>query len=102
MLRFVLRRLGMVIPTFIGITVLAFALIQARTFDAIERGDGQIDFLAAGAVPGVHRQLGQAAHVAHIVCGQPHGTGPPKRQTSQNRPVTAGCRFTSSQVLTAD
>lgn len=28
MFRFVLRRIGMVIPTFIGITILAFALIH--------------------------------------------------------------------------
>ncbi|ALS59946.1 ABC transporter permease subunit [Pandoraea norimbergensis] len=36
MLRFVLRRLGMVIPTFIGITVLAFALIHLIPGDPIE------------------------------------------------------------------
>ncbi|EON13904.1 MULTISPECIES: ABC transporter permease subunit [Pandoraea] len=36
MLRFVLRRLGMVIPTFIGITILAFALIHLIPGDPIE------------------------------------------------------------------
>lgn len=36
MLRFVMRRLGMVIPTFIGITVLAFALIHLIPGDPIE------------------------------------------------------------------
>ncbi len=36
MFRFVLRRIGMVIPTFIGITVLAFALIHLIPGDPIE------------------------------------------------------------------
>ncbi|KWE58013.1 peptide ABC transporter permease [Burkholderia ubonensis] len=36
MLRFVLRRVGMVIPTFIGITILAFALIHLIPGDPIE------------------------------------------------------------------
>ncbi|MCG1043575.1 ABC transporter permease subunit [Mycetohabitans sp. B8] len=36
MIRFVLRRLGMVIPTFIGITLLAFALIHLIPGDPIE------------------------------------------------------------------
>lgn len=36
MIRFVLRRLGMVIPTFIGITILAFALIHLIPGDPIE------------------------------------------------------------------
>ncbi|PLZ00691.1 peptide ABC transporter permease [Burkholderia sp. WAC0059] len=36
MLRFVLRRVGMVIPTFVGITVLAFALIHLIPGDPIE------------------------------------------------------------------
>ncbi|KVT78447.1 peptide ABC transporter permease [Burkholderia ubonensis] len=36
MLRFVLRRVGMVIPTFIGITILAFALIHLIPGDSIE------------------------------------------------------------------
>jgi dipeptide transport system permease protein len=36
MFRFVLRRIGMVIPTFIGITILAFALIHLIPGDPIE------------------------------------------------------------------
>lgn len=36
MFRFVLRRVGMVIPTFIGITILAFALIHLIPGDPIE------------------------------------------------------------------
>ena len=36
MLRFFLRRLGMVVPTFIGITILAFALIHLIPGDPIE------------------------------------------------------------------
>ncbi|MGI4858478.1 MAG: ABC transporter permease subunit [Janthinobacterium lividum] len=36
MLRFILRRLGMVVPTFIGITLLAFALIHLIPGDPVE------------------------------------------------------------------
>src|SRR5471032_2993862 len=36
MFRFVLRRIGMVVPTFIGITILAFALIHLIPGDPVE------------------------------------------------------------------
>ena len=51
---------------------IAFAIVQASALNAVERGDGEIDFLAAGAILGIQRELGKPAHVAHIVCGQPH------------------------------
>jgi hypothetical protein len=51
----------------------ALALVQAGALDAVERRDGEVNLLAAGARLRVHRQLGQTAHVTHIVCGEPHG-----------------------------
>src|SRR5260364_289200 len=36
MFRFLLRRLGMVMPTFLGITILAFALIHLMPGDPVE------------------------------------------------------------------
>jgi len=50
----------------------ALAAVQPGSLDAIERGDGEIDFLAAGAILWIDRELSQAAHVAHVVCGKPH------------------------------
>lgn len=48
MLRFILRRLGMVVPTFIGITLLAFALIHLIPGDPVEimMGERGIDAAA--------------------------------------------------------
>lgn len=51
MFRFVLRRVGMVIPTFIGITVLAFALIHLIPGDPIEVMMGE-----RGVDPTMHAQ----------------------------------------------
>ena len=51
MLRFILRRLGMVVPTFIGITVLAFALIHLIPGDPIEVMMGE-----RGMDPAAHTQ----------------------------------------------
>jgi hypothetical protein len=52
----------------------ALAAVQPGALDAVERRDGEVDFLAAGAVLRIDRELGQPAHVAHVVCGKPHGT----------------------------
>jgi dipeptide transport system permease protein len=49
MFRFVLRRIGMVIPTFIGITILAFALIHLIPGDPIELMMGE-----RGVDPAMH------------------------------------------------
>jgi dipeptide transport system permease protein len=51
MFRFVLRRVGMVIPTFIGITILAFALIHLIPGDPIEVMMGE-----RGVDPAMHAQ----------------------------------------------
>jgi dipeptide transport system permease protein len=51
MFRFVLRRIGMVIPTFIGITILAFALIHLIPGDPIEVMMGE-----RGVDPAMHAE----------------------------------------------
>ena len=52
----------------------AFAIVETRTLNAIERGNSQIDFFPAGTALGVHRQLGEPPHIAQIVCRQSHVT----------------------------
>ncbi len=51
MFTFVLRRVGMVIPTFIGITILAFALIHLIPGDPIEVMMGE-----RGVDPAMHAE----------------------------------------------
>jgi dipeptide transport system permease protein len=51
MFRFVLRRIGMVVPTFIGVTLLAFALIHLIPGDPIEVMMGE-----RGVDPALHAQ----------------------------------------------
>ncbi len=50
----------------------AFAVVQSGALDAVEGGDGEVDLLAAGARLRAHGELGQPAHVTHVVCGKPH------------------------------
>lgn len=57
MLRFILRRLGMVVPTFIGITLLAFALIHLIPGDPVEIMMGERGIDAASHAQAL-RQLG--------------------------------------------
>src|ERR1700748_2320081 len=55
MFRFVLRRIGMVIPTFIGITILAFALIHLIPGDPIEVMMGERGVDPAMHAAAIHR-----------------------------------------------
>jgi hypothetical protein len=64
----------------------ALALIQTGALDAIERSDGEIDFLAAGAGFGIHGELGQASHIAHILCCKRHVVIPMHSAWAVSRP----------------
>lgn len=77
MFTFVLRRVGMVIPTFIGITILAFALIHLIPGDPIEVMMGE-----RGVDPAMHaeamKRLGldqplpmQYVHYIAVRCTRP-------------------------------
>lgn len=67
MLRFALRRLGMVIPTFIGITLLAFALVHAIPGDPVEVLMGERGLDPATHAAALH-QLGldQPLHIQYL------------------------------------
>ena len=47
----------------------AFAAIETSALDAVKRGDGEVDFLAACPMLRIKGKLGQAAHVTHVVRG---------------------------------
>ncbi len=63
MFRFVLRRIGMVIPTFIGITILAFALIHLIPGDPIEVMMGE-----RGVDPAMHAAAHASARARRAAC----------------------------------
>ena len=53
---------------------LAFALVKPRALEAIEGGDREDRFLRGWRRWRIDGELGQATHVAHILCRQPHWT----------------------------
>jgi len=53
----------------------AFAFIQARALNAIQRGDGEVYLLAAGTLR-IDRKLGQTTHVAHVMRGETQRSAP--------------------------
>jgi len=76
MLRFLLTRLSLVVPTFIGMTLLAFFLIRIVPGDPIETMAGERGIDAARHQAGAHHRAGQRVPPGDVASRAPDQVGP--------------------------